>query len=141
LVDDSADDTLLVKYALQSIGNPTSLVVVTSGEEAMSYLEGTGPYQDRSRFPRPGLVLLDLRLGTMSGVEVLRWVRQHPTLWRLPVVVLSGSAIPAEIEAAYAAGANSYLTKPLVFSKLIEKCRAVVQYWFEKDLGARSQGK
>src|SRR5438270_829679 len=101
LVEDNDDDVLLVRRAFAKAKLGTPLAVVRDGDAAVEYLGGGGPYADRERHPLPALVLLDLKLPRRSGFEVLEWVRRHPVLRRLPVVVLTSSKETADVDRAY----------------------------------------
>src|SRR5258708_1243477 len=90
-----------------------TLSVVNDGPGALAYLRGVGRFQDRSTHPFPDLVLLDLKLPSISGFEVLQWIRDQPDFQRLPVVILSASSEPKNIDEAYRFGANAYLAKPI----------------------------
>jgi CheY-like chemotaxis protein len=136
-VHDNADDALLLDQALRSSGFPGSLATVSSAEEAMSYLEGTGRFGNRFLFPFPGLVLLGSRLRGLNGLELLWWIRRQSALSHLRVVVLSGSELNQDVEAAYTAWANCYLAKPASFNRLVETCRTLVAFWFELDVRAK----
>ena len=129
IVEDSPDDLLLIRRAFDrgQIANPVH--VVSDGEQAISYLAGENAYADRARFPLPALVLLDLRLPRKSGFEVLKWVRGHAELSRLPVVVLSTSHAENEIGRAYDLGANSYLVKPVSTEALMRLVQAMDFGW------------
>src|SRR4051812_8500586 len=91
LVEDNDDDVLLTQLALRRAKIPNPLIVTRDAEEAVSYLEGTGKYASRAEFPIPGLVLLDIALPDGDGFEVLRWIRSHPGLRTLRVVMLTSS--------------------------------------------------
>lgn len=127
-VEDDTNDIFLLRHAMQKVGAEHALHVVTDGQEALDYLRGAGKYADRREFPLPCLVLLDLNLPCMSGLEVLRWIRQESGL-PLVVLVLSTSADEAEVAAAYSLGANGYLVKPSQASKLIEIARSIKDFW------------
>jgi DNA-binding response OmpR family regulator len=99
------------------------------------YLEGTGPYGDRARFPLPDLVVLDLKLPNKSGLEVLGWLRSTPTLNGLRVVVLTSSSEEADIDAAYGLGVESYLVKPVGFEELRVRVEALAAYWGDLEGG------
>lgn len=129
LVEDNADDILLMKRAMRKANLANPLHVVEDGEQAVAYLAGEGRYADRAAYPLPVLVLLDLKLPRRSGLEVLQWVRQQPGLKRLRVVVLTSSNQKADIDRAYELGANSYLIKPGTFDSLLEMMEAVGLYW------------
>jgi CheY-like chemotaxis protein len=129
LVEDSPDDALLIQRAFRkaNLANPVQLV--RDGEEAVAYLRGAEPYQDRTRFPIPVFMLLDLKLPRRSGLEVLAWVRQESAVKRLPVVVLTSSRESVDVNRAYDLGVNSYLTKPVGFEALLEMVKNVNLYW------------
>ena len=129
LVEDNRDDVVLIQRAFHKAQIVAPLQVVTDGERAMAYLEGSGPYADRTRHPLPVFVLLDWRLPRRDGGEVLAWVRSRPDLRELPVVVLTSSQEPADIRAAYGNGANSYLLKPVDFQNLLELVQGLGLYW------------
>ena len=130
LVEDSPDDALLIQRAFRkaNLANPVQLV--RDGEEAVAYLSGNAPYEDRTRFPLPVFMLLDLKLPRRSGLEVLAWVRQESVMVkRLPVVVLTSSRESVDVNRAYDLGVNSYLTKPVGFEALLEMVKNVNLYW------------
>lgn len=102
---------------------------VEDGDAAIAYLSGDGIYADRKRFQLPALILLDLKMPRATGFEVLKWIRSHPELGNLPVVVLSGSELQDDIRRAYSAGANSYLVKPLGFDALVDMVQSVNAVW------------
>jgi CheY-like chemotaxis protein len=129
LVEDDDDAVLLMQRALRRAGIGTDLHVADDGGAAIDYLAGQGPYADRARWPLPALVLLDLNLPRRSGLEVLAWVRTQPGLRRLPVVVLTTSREPHDVERAYDLGANSYLVKPSGLSDLVHLVQLVERYW------------
>ncbi len=130
LAEDEATDVFLMRRALKknSVMNP--LQVVNNGEQAVAYLAGMGPYANRDMHPFPFLMLLDLKLPRLSGLEVLEWIRRQPApVNRLPVVVLTSSKVSADINRAYELGANSYLVKPVTFEGLADMVKALELYW------------
>ena len=129
LVEDNPDDVVLIRRAFQKAGIGNPIVDLDHGDDAVAYLDGTGTYSDRHRYPLPALMLLDLKLPRRSGLEVLAWVRQHEGLKRLPVVVLTSSRDEGDINQAYDLGANSYLVKPVAFDDLLRLVRSVEGYW------------
>ncbi len=129
LVEDDANDFFLIQRAFRKANLANPLQVVGDGEEAVSYLIGEGHYADRMKYPLPVLLLLDLKLPRKSGLEVLTWLREQPVLKRLPVVVLTSSKEPADINRAYDLGANSYLVKPLGFDALLDMVESLNLYW------------
>ena len=112
LVDDSKDDSLLLKHEFERAGLANPLFFLSSGADAISYLAGEGEFHDRSIYPMPSVLLLDLKMPGMDGFDVLSWIGKRPELKRLLIVVLSGCADVKQVTRAYELGANSYLTKP-----------------------------
>jgi CheY-like chemotaxis protein len=129
LVEDDPDDILLFQRAFSQASLVNPVRIVRNGEEAVNYLAGTGPYVDRVRYPLPSLVLLDLKLPKKSGLEVLEWMRSQPATQSIPVIVLTSSQESADVQRAYALGANSYLIKPVGFDGLLEIVKAIGMYW------------
>lgn len=131
LAEDDANDTLLIKRAFQKASLGRVLKAVPDGQEAIDYLRGINQYTDRSLFPLPFLVLLDLKMPGTDGFEVLRWIRTQPDLKRLLVVVLTSSNLQADVDRAYELGANSYLVKPVEFSEMVNMIQRFEAYWTE----------
>ncbi|MDZ7373394.1 MAG: response regulator [candidate division KSB1 bacterium] len=129
LVEDNPDDSILIRRALEKTGVGHRIQWVQSGEAALSYLEGQDHFGDRLRYPLPALVLLDLRLPGLSGFDVLAWIRGHPRLRTLPVVVLTSSGDLRDVNRAYELGANSYLTKPITPAEVERMMAALHGYW------------
>lgn len=113
LIEDDPNDVILLQRTISrfSLGRP--MQVVSSGMQAISYLDGQGAFADREQHPLPTLVFLDLKLPDLSGFEVLTWVRQQARLVRTRVVVLTGSRKSLDVYRAYELGASSYLVKPV----------------------------
>ena len=129
LVEDNPDDAFLVSTAVERTLAGIRVLLVQNGQEAIRYLDGQSPYDDRSRHPFPDLVLLDLKMPVVNGFEVLDWIRSQPGLRRLPVIVLTGSLLPEDTQKAYEAGANSYLIKPLDFKGMMETIKNLGEFW------------
>lgn len=134
LVEDNPDDVLLARRAVKKAALAVALQVVEDGDEAVAYLDGSGPFDDRSRHPLPALVLLDLKLPKRPGLEVLRWIRAQAELDTTPLVVLTSSSEDEDIQKAYALGANSYLQKPVAFNGLVQLLGVLDLYWFRNNL-------
>jgi DNA-binding NarL/FixJ family response regulator len=117
-----------VRHAFDKVAPTITLRAVADGDLATSYLGGLPPFEDRASHPTPGLVLMDLKLPKRSGHEVLEWLRGQPGMDRLPVVILSSSTERADIERAYALGANAYVPKRGDLQELIELVRGLVTY-------------
>ena len=129
LVEDDPNDVVLIKRAFQKNGLINPLQVVNNGEEAVKYLEGKSPFNDRSKFPVPILILLDLKMPKMNGFEFLKWIRNHPVYRKTIVVILTSSKESPDVNLAYELGANSYLVKPVEFNDLIRLIKELHLYW------------
>ena len=129
LVEDEPDQALLMVRAFHKADVFAPLPLMKSGEEAVRYLSGAVPFQNRARFPLPSLVLLDVNLPGMSGLEVLEWIRVQPSLRGLRVVMLSSSSDPANVNRAYGAGADAFLTKPTSFGALVALVEGLQEHW------------
>lgn len=125
IVEDNADDVLLVKRAFERAKVANPLRVLRDGTEAVAYLNGDVPYGDRAEHPLPGLVLLDIKMPMMDGFEVLKWIRRQPQFARLCVVMLTSSDEMRDVNQAYQLGANSFLVKPLDFWNAGELLKAI----------------
>lgn len=130
LVEDDLNDIFIVKRAFKMADIPTPLQVVTDGQEAIAYLRGEGKYADRETYPLPKLMVMDIRMPRRSGFEVLEWVKggQGP-LRRIPVVIVSSSQNPADINRAYELGANAYMVKPMNFRAVEHLFETITNYW------------
>src|SRR5438105_5333079 len=128
LAEDLEDDILLIRRALKKghINNP--LQVVRDGDEAIAYLAGEGKYSSRDEYPLPDLMFLDLKMPRKDGYEVLKWIRAHPELSALRVIVLTSSEQLRDVNLAYQLGANSFLVKPLEFENFVETCNIIREY-------------
>ena len=129
-IEDDPNDRELLQTAVVEADVPFRVHSVSDAGQAMAFLRGAEPYEDRGRFPLPRLILLDLKMPGSSGIEVLAWVRSNPELSRVPVIVLSGSESEEDMRQAYACGANAYIIKPLGFNALVEMIREVNLGWF-----------
>jgi CheY-like chemotaxis protein len=131
VVEDNEDHVFLLKHAFQKAEVTNPLQVASTGEDAIAYLAGTGKYSDSQQFPLPSIVLLDLKLPGLDGFDVLRWIRQQPGLKAVRVVMLTSSDRGQEINAAYEAGVNVFLTKPVDLDKLVEILKVFRAHWLE----------
>lgn len=129
LVEDNPDDELLTIRAFNRNHIVNHIDVVRDGQEALDYLFCTGPYSRRDPCDQPQVVLLDLKLPKIDGLEVLRRVRRDARLKTLPVVILTSSSEESDIVASYDLGANSYVRKPVDFAEFATAVRDVGLYW------------
>ena len=130
-VEDDENDVRLLQFAMESAGFPDCLRTANSGQAALDYFEGRGDYADRGRYPLPHLVLLDLRLPRLNGLEVLRWLRGHPRFCHIVVIMFTASAHPDDISQACALGANAFVQKPSTHAELIKFLQCLRGFWFE----------
>ena len=141
LVEDVESDVKLITRALVRGGVINDIHVVRDGQEAIDYLFGRGEYSDNPPSAQPGLILLDLKLPRMSGLDVLEKIKQDEILRRIPVVILTSSAESRDVNRAYDLGANSYLVKPVEFSAFCEVAAKINLYWLllnePPDVGTR----
>jgi len=129
LVEDNPDDELLTLMAFKDNKITNEVVVVRDGEEALDYLFGTGRYQNRDLDIQPQVVLLDLKLPKVDGLEVLQKIRSNPITKILPVVILTSSKEEVDIVNSYQLGANSYIRKPVDFEQFSEAIKQLGLYW------------
>lgn len=119
LAEDDENDVLFMELAVARSRIPNPLMVVRNGEQAIQYLSGQGIYADRRRYPNPCLLLLDLKMPVRSGFDVLEWLQHLPKARDFPVVVLTSSANPSDIEQAKSLGADDYRPKPANATHLV----------------------
>jgi CheY-like chemotaxis protein len=134
LVEDEPTDAALIQRAFQKLGVQNPIAHLSHGDTALAYLEGINEYSNRLKFPLPILIVLDLKLPGIGGLQLLKWIRTKKELRLIPVVVLTGSADTTQVQAAYEAGANSYLLKPANRSEIIRVIEAVEQYWMRHNV-------
>ena len=133
LVEDSPDDETLTLRTLQKHKIPCDVTVAHDGVEALDYLFATGPCAGRPRLT-PHLILLDLKLPKVDGLEVLRQVRSNPLTRSLPIVVFTSSNEAHDIAESYNLGANSYIRKPVDYHRFSEAIRLIGTYWLSENL-------
>lgn len=133
LVEDNEDDLFFMLRALKEAEIVNPLRVLKTGREAIDYLSGRGDFADRTRFPLPFLLLLDLKLPDMSGFDILRWVRSDAITKSLPIIVLTNSGEARDLERAYQLGSNSFLVKPSGADGLLEQMKALKSYWIGQN--------
>jgi len=129
LVEDNADDEALTLRALKKNNIKNDVVVAHDGVEALDYLLGAGGPAGRPPHPMPQVVLLDLKLPRVDGLEVLRRLRTDPRTRLLPVVILTSSKEERDLVSSYSLGANSYVRKPVDFAEFTEAIRQLGLYW------------
>jgi len=129
LVEDDPDHAELTIRALKDNNVLNEVYVVRDGQEALDFMYHRGKYTDKEKFSRPGLILLDIRLPKMDGLEVLKELKADPQLKSIPVIMLTTSERDEEIAESYGAGANSYVVKPVEFEEFTKKIKELNLYW------------
>lgn len=128
IAEDSEDDRFLLTEAVRLSGIAVPVRFVEDGRQAIDYLSGSGAYADRTRYPMPSLVILDYKMPVKNGLEVLEWIRASNHA-RLPVLILSASSLPGDVERAYDLRVNAYLMKPSSLETLTSLMRALGAFW------------
>jgi CheY-like chemotaxis protein len=131
LVEDNPSDVELTRRALEKIQVRNKLVVAEDGKQALDYLFGAGKYSDRDINQLPSIVLLDLKLPGIDGLEVLRRIRSQSITHRQPVIILTSSTEESDLHAGYDLGVNSYIRKPVDYSEFSHTISHLINYWLE----------
>ena len=132
ICDDDEDDRMLTQQALEGAHVSNDLRFVEDGEQLLDYLYQRGEFGgETGKAPRPGLILLDLNMPKMDGREALKRIKDDPTLCDIPVVVLSTSRLDQDIIRSYQLGVNSFITKPVTFTGLVDAMNVLGRYWLE----------
>ncbi len=135
--DDDENDVIFLNYVFKNAGITNPLRSVSDGEEVVDYLSQRGEFADPAQHPRPGLVLLDLKMPRLNGLETLQWIRGQPEFRTLVVIMFTASANQSDINEAYQRGANSFIIKPAGTDQLTQLMKALHTYWFESNRFAR----
>jgi DNA-binding response OmpR family regulator len=138
VAEDDPTDAFFFQRAFKRAGLPVALHFVRDGQEVIDYLQGTGPFADRTAYPLPQLVLLDLNMPRLNGFDVLEWVRRQSGFSSLQVVIFSSSDEAKDINRAYGLGANWYLVKPHSMDELTALVGRFKKFWLE---GANDRGR
>jgi two-component system, response regulator len=143
LVEDNPDDVVLTRMALEKSRIINKLVVAEDGEEALDYLFSHGKYAGRDSGQLPEVVLLDLKLPRVDGLEVLKQVRANPATSLLPVVILTSSSEDQDMIKSYKLGCNSFIVKPVDFSQFLDAVQQLEMYWLvlNRKPNISTQGK
>ena len=129
LVEDNPEDLALALFAFKKVPVPCQVQTVRDGEEALNFIFGRGPFQNVSPPPRPRLILLDLKLPKLTGLEVLRELKKNGTTRSIPVVVMTSSSQEKDLLECYQEGANSYIQKPIDFGEFQNIINGIGTYW------------
>jgi CheY-like chemotaxis protein len=140
LIEDNEDDIVLTQRALKKANILNEVVVVTDGIEALNYLRCEGSFVDRVNDDPPVVILLDLNMPRMGGLECLKEIREDSKLKILPVVVLTSSSEDRDICESYQLGANSYIQKPVDFDQFVQAIQTLGLYWLVLNVRPKSGG-
>lgn len=141
LAEDEESDAYFVNMAFKKAGLHHAITHVMDGQQVIEYLSGEGRFADRKLHPMPHLLLLDLKMPRVTGLDVLAWLRERPELKNLPVIVLSSSDYPADIERACLLGANDYRLKPSTPQQLVQFALDVDASWLKGQHNKIAQKK
>jgi CheY-like chemotaxis protein len=134
LAEDNEDDVFALKRACLRSGIPHLLKVVADGKAAIDYLSGKGEYSDRTAYPFPDVVFLDVNMPRCNGHEALEWIRENPNLKNLPVAMLTASVLKEDVDRAYQLGVTSYLKKTASLGGFGQGVRIILKYWLELNV-------
>ncbi len=140
LVEDNSDDILLTKRALTKSNILNEVIVAHDGVKALDYLFGRGEWKNRDITDTPEVILLDLNMPKMGGLEALREIRQHDITKFLPVIILTTSIEESDIVEGYSLGANSYICKPVDFNQFHEAIKHLGLYWLVLNQNPNNRG-
>lgn len=134
LVEDNPDDLALMQLAIERAQVPMAVVVAADGQEALEWVLRRGAHIGRDQDVYPALLLLDLNLPVMGGLQILKTLREEPEGRVIPVVVLTTSTMPADIATAYELGANAFVQKPMEFPALVNLVKALAGFWLSFNI-------
>ena len=129
IAEDGEDDALFLRRAMKKLGWANPVHILTDGGEVMKYLKGEEKYRDRSHFPFPSVLFMDIKMPRVSGFDVLQWLRDHPGCRIIPIIMFSGSALVEDVERAYQLGANAYIVKPMGLDDLTAILKSTFDFW------------
>jgi CheY-like chemotaxis protein len=129
IAEDNENDAIILERALRKAGFLNPFFVCRDGAEVLAYLRGEGEFNDRLKFPFPRVLITDLKMPRLSGLEVLKWLYEHPNCNLIPKIVLTASKHSSDIQEAYKLGANSYFVKPGSYEQLTRMLKLVFDYW------------
>jgi CheY-like chemotaxis protein len=131
IAEDDEEDRMLTREAMVESKIKNKINFVEDGEQLMDFLLNQGKYADKSKFPTPGIILLDLNMPKKDGREALKDIKMHTELRKIPVVILTTSKAEEDIIRTYDLGVNSFITKPVSFEGMINVMKTIGTYWFE----------
>ncbi len=134
IVEDEPIDAELLQRAFKRVGLENPVRWVMNGEEAVGYMQGKGDYKDRSKHPYPRVIMTDIKMPQMDGLEFLRWMHETPQFRVVPIIILTSSARQADIDEAFKYGASAFMVKPIGLYELDRLVKLIVDYWSASKL-------
>lgn len=134
LVEDNPNDIELAMYAFTKNNLSDRIAIVRDGQEALEFVFSTGRYAHRDPLLGPRIILLDLKMPRVDGIQVLRQIKDHPEKKKIPVIALTTSSEFSDVNGAYLAGVNSYIIKPVDFEEFANAINAIARYWLQITL-------
>lgn len=129
IIEDEEHDVDFLRRAFMRAGITNPIQVVSDGEQAKAYLQAAGKYSDRKTYPFPRIVITDLKMPHLSGLELLSWIRANPKYRVVPTIVLTSSVSQADVDLAFSCGASAYFVKPVAFGELERLAKIIWDYW------------
>jgi len=129
IAEDDENDAIILERALRKVGFKNPVHFCRDGTEVLDYLRGEGPFNDREKFPFPRMLITDLKMPKMGGIEILKWLYHHSDCNLIPKIVLTASKHASDVQEAYKWGANSYLVKPGGYESLTQMLKLFFDYW------------
>lgn len=129
IVEDEESDVEFLQRAFAKAGIPNPLRAVHNGEEAIAYLRGEGKFADRKAFPFPRVIITDLKMPQMDGLQFLRWLQDNPDFRVVPTIVFTSSTAQSDVNEAFNRGASAYIVKPVEFKELERIAKTIADYW------------
>lgn len=131
IADDDTEDRMLIIDALKESRLKNNVQYVENGEELLLYLQNKGVYSDKKKYPTPGIILLDLNMPKKDGREALKEIKEDKNLKSIPIIILTTSKAEEDILKTYDLGVNSFITKPVTFTAMVEVMNTLKKYWLE----------
>jgi CheY-like chemotaxis protein len=129
IAEDDENDAIILERALRRVGFENPFRFCRDGAEVIEYLQGEGRFQNRKEYPFPSLLITDLKMPKLGGIEILKWLYHHPDCNLLPKIVFTASKQASDVQEAYKWGANSYLVKPGGYEQLTQMLKVFFEYW------------
>jgi CheY-like chemotaxis protein len=129
IVEDDENDATFIRRAFVRAGVPNPVRWVQNGEEALAYLKGEGTYADREQNPFPRVIITDLKMPQMDGLQLLQWIAANPKYRVVPTIVFTSSTAQSDVNHAFERGASAYIVKPVDIRELDQVAKTIADYW------------